>query len=151
MLRNMVSMVIVAVFCTGCVSVHSEKRCTEMKSECPKACQKDCPKACPKECPKMLRHVVLFKFKDGTTPEKIKEVQNAFAALPGKIDVIKGFEMGTNVSVENHSEGLTHCFVVSFLDEAGRDAYLIHPAHKEFGQSLGGCLDKVVVADYWNK
>jgi len=108
-------------------------------------------KACPKECPKMLRHVVLFKFKDGTTPEKIKEVQNAFAELPNKIDIIKGFEMGTNVSVENHSEGLTHCFLVSFSSEADRDAYLVHPAHKEFGQSLGGCLDKVVVADYWNK
>jgi len=114
-------------------------------------CQKVCPKVCPKECPKMLKHVVLFKFKEGTTPEKIKEVQNSFAALPGKIDIIKGFEMGINVSPEKHSEGLTHCFVLSFSSDADRDAYLVHPAHKEFGQSLGGCLDKVVVADYWNK
>ena len=109
------------------------------------------PKDVPKECPKMLKHVVLFKFKEGTTPEKIKEVEKAFAALPGKIDVIKGFEAGTNVSVENHSEGFTHCFVVSFSSAADRDTYLNHPAHKEFGKSLGGCLDKVLVVDYWNK
>jgi hypothetical protein len=143
MLRSMLCLVIVAVVCTGCIAIHSEEKSTVSKTEC--------QKVCTKECPKMLKHVVLFKFKEGTTPEKIKEVEIAFASLPGKIDVIKGFEAGTNVSVENRSEGFTHCFVVSFLDEAGRDAYLIHPAHKEFGQSLGGCLDKVLVVDYWNK
>jgi len=139
MLRNMLCLVIVAVVCTGCVSIHAEKHCTMSKAEC------------QKECPKMLKHIVLFKFKEGTTPEKIKEVEQAFASLPGKIDVIKGFEAGTNVSVENRSEGFTHCFVVSFLNEADRDAYLIHPDHKEFGKSLGGCIDKILVVDYWNR
>jgi heme-degrading monooxygenase HmoA len=143
MFKNLLCCVVVAVVCSGCVNIHSEKRCTETKAES--------QKACPKECPKMLKHVVLFKFKDGTTPEKIKEVEQAFASLPGKIDIIKGFEAGTNVSVESHSEGFTHCFVVSFLNEADRDAYLIHPDHKEFGKSLGGCLDKGLVVDYWNK
>jgi heme-degrading monooxygenase HmoA len=143
MLRSMLCLAIVATVCTGCINIHSEKHSAEMKAEN--------QKACPKECPKMLRHVVLFKFKDGATPEKIKEVETSFAALPGKIDVIKGFEMGTNVSVENRSEGFTHCFVVSFSSESDRDAYLIHPAHKEFGKSLDGCLDKVLVVDYWNK
>ena len=143
MFRSMLCLVVVAVVCTGCISIHSE--------ECGVAAKAECQKACPKECPKMLKHVVLFKFKDGTTPEKIKEVEQAFASLPGKIDIIKGFEAGTNVSVENRSEGFTHCFVVSFLNEADRDAYLIHPDHKEFGKSLGGCLDKVLVVDYWNR
>ena len=143
MIKNLLCCAVVAIICAGCCCNKAGKSCPMSKTEG--------QKACPKECPKMLRHVVLFKFKDGTTPEKIKEVQNAFAELPNKIDIIKGFEMGTNVSVENHSEGLTHCFLVSFSSEADRDAYLVHPAHKEFGQSLGGCLDKVVVADYWNK
>jgi len=143
MFKTLLCCVIVAVVCVGCVSIHAEK--------CGVAVKGECPKACPKECPKTLKHVVLFKFKEGTTPEKIKEVETSFAALPGKIDVIKGFDAGTNVSVENHSEGFTHCFVVSFSSEADRDAYLVHPAHKEFGKSLGGCLDKVLVVDYWNK
>ena len=133
----------VAVVCTGCVNNHAEK--------CGVAAKAESQKACPKECPKMLKHVVLFKFKEGTTPEKIKEVENAFASLPGKIDIIKGFEAGTNVSIENRSEGFTHCFVVSFSSEADRGVYLEHPAHKEFGKSLGGCLDKVLVVDYWNR
>jgi hypothetical protein len=143
MLKNLLCCAVVAIICAGCVNVHAEKHCPMSKAEC--------QKVCAKECPKMLRHVVLFKFKEGTTPEKIKEVETSFAALPGKIDIIKGFEMGVNVSPEKHSEGLTHCFMLSFSSDADRDAYLVHPAHKEFGQSLGGCLDKVVVADYWNR
>lgn len=96
----------------------------------------------------VVRHVVLFKFKDGTTPEQIKAVENGFRQLPGKISEIKDFEWGTNVSPENKAEGFTHCFMVTFADEKGRDAYLPHPAHKEFAQSLGSVLDKVLVIDY---
>jgi hypothetical protein len=143
MLKNLLCCAVVAIICAGCACNKAGKNCPMSKAEC--------QKVCAKECPKMLRHVVLFKFKEGTTPEKIKEVETSFAALPGKIDIIKGFEMGVNVSPEKHSEGLTHCFMLSFSSDADRDAYLVHPAHKEFGQSLGGCLDKVVVADYWNK
>ena len=38
---------------------------------------------------KVLRHVVLFKFKDTSTPADVKKVEDAFAALPGKIKSIK--------------------------------------------------------------
>ena len=100
---------------------------------------------------KMLRHVVLFKFKDSATSSQIQEVENAFKALPSKIKEIRGFEWGTNNSPENLNQGLTHCFFLSFESEKDRDAYLPHPAHKEFGKLLGPYLDKVVVVDYWAK
>jgi hypothetical protein len=97
---------------------------------------------------KLLRHVVLLKFKDSSTPEQIKEVENAFSALPSKINTIVGYEWGTNLSPENLAQGFTHCFLVSFKDVAGRDYYLPHPAHKEFGKILGPTLDKVLVIDF---
>jgi hypothetical protein len=140
MLKKLLCCALVAIICAGCCG-NGGKCCGMSKAQC--------QKACAKECPKMLRHIVLFKFKEGTAPEKIKEVENAFASLPAKIDVIKCFEWGTNVSVENRSEGFTHCFIVSFSSEADRDTYLNHPMHKEFGKQLGGCLDKVLVVDYW--
>jgi hypothetical protein len=99
----------------------------------------------------MLRHVVLFKFKDSSTPEQIKAVEAAFSALPGKINTIVDYEWGTNVSPENLAQGFTHCFLVTFKDAAGRDYYLPHPAHKEFGKVLGPHLDKVVVVDFVGK
>ncbi len=98
---------------------------------------------------KVLRHVVLFKFKDGITPDQIQKVIDAFGALPKKIDVIKDFEWGTDVSTENKADGFTHCFFVTFADEKGRDTYLPHPAHKEFGMIVRPVLDKVLVVDYW--
>lgn len=99
----------------------------------------------------VLRHVVLFKFKDGTAPDQVAEVVDAFRALKGKIPQIVDFEYGTDVSVENKAEGFTHCFFVTFADAQGRDAYLPHPAHKEFGALVGPKLDKVLVVDYWTK
>lgn len=99
----------------------------------------------------MLRHVVLFKFKDSSTPQQIKEVEKAFTALPGKINTIVGYEWGTNNSPENLAQGFTHCFLVTFKDVAGRDFYLPHPAHKEFGKILGPHLDKVLVIDFFGK
>ena len=95
-----------------------------------------------------LRHVVLFKFKDGTTPEQIKTIENAFRALPAKVPEIVDFEWGTNNSPENRAAGFTHCFFVTFNDAAGRAVYLPHPAHKQFGKLLRPYLDKVLVIDY---
>ena len=100
---------------------------------------------------KMLRHVVLFKFKDSATPDQVKQVENAFLALPSAIKEIKDIEWGTNNSPENLNEGLTHCFFLSFSSEKERDIYLPHPAHKAFGAILKPYLDKVVVVDYWAK
>ena len=97
----------------------------------------------------VLRHVVLFKFKDGTAPGDVQRIEEAFRALPAQIDVIQEFEWGTDVSVEGKAEGYTHCFFVTFADAAGRDAYLPHPAHQAFGQVLRPHLDKVLVFDYW--
>jgi hypothetical protein len=99
----------------------------------------------------VLRHVVLFKFKDSSTPEQIKAVEDAFSALPGKINTIIDYEWGTNVSPENLAQGYTHCFLVTFKNAADRDAYLPHPAHKEFGQVLRPHLDKVLVVDFFGK
>ena len=100
---------------------------------------------------KVLRHVVLFKFKEGTSAEQVKQVEDAFRALPGKIKQVKSFEWGTNVSPENLAQGYTHCFLLTFSSDKDRDAYLVDPAHKEFGNLLKPYLGKVLVVDFWVK
>ncbi len=95
-----------------------------------------------------VRHVVLFKFKDGTSAEEIKKVEDAFRELPKKVPAIRGFEWGTNMSPEGLSQGFTHCFFLTFNDAKARDEYLPHPSHKEFGKVLRPYLDKVLVVDY---
>lgn len=99
----------------------------------------------------VLRHVVLFKFKDGTASEDIKKVADAFSALPSKISQIMDYEWGTNNSPEGLDKGLTHCFFLTFKSEEDRAIYLLHPDHKAFGAVLGPHLDDVLVLDYWTK
>lgn len=98
---------------------------------------------------RLLRHVVLFKFKDGTPPETVQALEDAFRALPQQIDAIHDFEWGTDVSVEGIAHGYTHCFLVTFKSEADRDAYLPHPAHRAFGNLLRPHKEQVLVLDYW--
>ena len=98
-----------------------------------------------------LRHVVLFKFKETSSAEDIKQVEEAFNALPSKISEIKGYEWGTNNSPENLNKGLTHCFFLTFSSEADRDTYLTHPDHLAFGDIAGPHIDDVTVVDYWTK
>ncbi len=99
----------------------------------------------------VLRHVVLFKFKDTSTPDDVKKVEEAFLGLPSKIKEIKSLEWGLNNSPEGHDQGFTHCFFVTFNSEEDRAVYLPHPDHKAFGEVLGPHLDKVLVFDYWTK
>lgn len=98
-----------------------------------------------------VQHVVLFKFKPETTPEKLKEILAAFEALPSKISQIKGFQWGTNNSPEDHAHGLTHAFILTFDSVKDRDAYLPHPAHKEFGTLVGPWLADLTVVDFTNQ
>ena len=50
---------------------------------------------------KVLRHVVLFKFKDTSTPEDVKKVEAAFAAYPESFPLSKDMNGAQNNSPEN--------------------------------------------------
>jgi hypothetical protein len=98
---------------------------------------------------KLLRHVVMFKFKDASSDAEVQKVVDAFRALPEKIPQIHDFEYGTNNSPEGLADGFTHCFLVTFKSEEDRAVYLPHEAHKAFVEVLKPHLDKVMVIDYW--
>lgn len=100
---------------------------------------------------KKLRHVVLIKFKEGTTEQEIRKVEEAFSALPEKIPVIRDYEWGLNNSPEGLNKGFTHCFLVTFDSEKDRATYLPHPEHKAFVKVLEPHLDDVLVVDYWSR
>lgn len=98
---------------------------------------------------KMLRHIVMFKFKESSGKDDIQKVVEAFRSLKTSIPQVAAFEYGTNNSPEGLDNGFTHCFLVTFKTEADRGVYLPHPKHKEFVEVLKPHLDKVQVLDYW--
>jgi len=105
----------------------------------------------PSNQDRVLRHVVMFKFTDGTPEDTVREIEQGFAALPQQIDAICDFEWGTDVSVENLQQGFTHCFVVTFRSEEDRATYLPHPQHLKFVELVKPHVDKVLVLDYWTR
>ena len=97
-----------------------------------------------------VRHVVVFRYKPGASPEKIRQITDAFAALKDQIPGILAFEHGVNNSPEKLDQGFTHVYQLTFTNAAARDVYLVHPAHKAFGTLLGGSgvFDAAFVVDY---
>ncbi len=141
--RQWMTVVVVALVVAGCLSINtgrSNPRGGTIDVEIDTT-----------EPAQVLRHVVMFQWKDGTPADKIREIENGFCALPSKIDAIYGFEWGTDISGGARTTGLTHCFVVTFLSQAGLDEYLPHAAHSAFRDLIGPHMEKVLVIDYWTK
>lgn len=97
-----------------------------------------------------VRHVVVFKYKEGTSQADIKKVNDSFRDLQDKIPGIISFEYGINNSPEGKDQGFSHVYLLTFESAEARDAYLPHPDHKKFGEMLGSLdvLEDVFVVDY---
>ncbi len=132
-------LIVCYAFLLACSSTNNQEKSTENTTQEAEVMNK-----------KLLRHLVIFKFKEESSEEAVKEIENAFQALPKAIKEIKAFEWGMNISSENLDEGFTHCFMLSFASEDDLlNTYLPHPAHQAFVASLGEQLEKAFVVDYW--
>lgn len=121
--------------------------CTETQAD--EATQEEAPKE-ETMAEKVLRHVVIFKFKDDAPEEEVEKINQSFNALQDSIPVIKDFEWGLNDSPEDFHQDFTHCYLLTFASEEDRDSvYTPHPAHQAFVASLQPHLEKVFVVDYW--
>jgi hypothetical protein len=83
-----------------------------------------------------IRHIVVFKYKDGTLDDQIQKVTDAFRALQSQILGILSFEHGVNNSPEGVNLGFTHVYTLTFENVQARDTYLPHPQHVLFGELL---------------
>ncbi len=146
MIRSLVSWAVLAALLGGCISVHETRR---VRDEPARATYTQTVEV--KTPAQVLRHVVLIQFEEGTSAADIRRVENAFSALASKIDAIHDYEWGTDVSVDQRNQGYTHCFVLTFLSEADRDRYQVHPAHQALVEMATSYLDEILVVDYWAK
>jgi hypothetical protein len=78
----------------------------------------------------VIRHVVLFQWKPGTTPAAIEEMFRELAGLKGKIPGLQQFEGGPYSSPEGLNKLWSNAFIMTFDSAASRDAYLPHPEHE---------------------
>jgi hypothetical protein len=99
-----------------------------------------------------VKHVVLLRFKPGTSVKQVAEVFSALDGLRQQIAGILDFSGGPYSSPEGLHKGFTHGFIMTFADEASRNGYLTHPDHEvvkgRILPLLDGGVDGVVAFDW---
>lgn len=81
----------------------------------------------------MIRHVVMFRWKDGVSADHVEATKAALAQLPAAIPQIRSYTYGTDVGVNPGNFD----FAVSAQFDSVDDyvAYRDHPAHQTFVQT----------------
>ncbi|KAF2950435.1 stress-response A/B barrel domain-containing protein HS1 [Oryza sativa Japonica Group] len=96
----------------------------------------------------VLKHIVLARFKEEVTPERLDHLIRGFGGLVNLVPSMKAFNWGTDVSIENMHHGFTHVFECTFESTEGVKEYIEHPAHLEFAKEILLAMEKTLIIDY---
>jgi hypothetical protein len=77
----------------------------------------------------MFRHVVLFRWLDGTTDEQRRQVEAELAALPPLMRGLREYRFGHDAGVT--SGNADFAIIADFDDVGAYLAYRDHPAHQD--------------------
>jgi len=95
-----------------------------------------------------IKHIALFKFKEGTTEDEVQRVLDELMELSENVPGIEDYVAGVNNSPEGFNKGFTHGFVMTFTDAAARDAYLPHPEHERAKATVLPLVGDVIILDF---
>lgn len=110
-----------------------------------------------------VRHIVLFRFKPGTSAVAQRDVMNRFLALAEEATrdgqpYIVSIDAGVQNSGEAAGQDMKQGFIVTFASQGDRNYYVGQPivtdsgyydqAHHAFKDFVGPLLDGVVVFDF---
>ena len=97
----------------------------------------------------MLKHVVTWKIADAASPEGQKQIASIAAGLESLVGVvpsIRALSVGPSVVTgPNHWDlGL----IVDFDDEAGLEAYQVHPEHQKVAAHIRSLVSEQATVDF---
>jgi hypothetical protein len=95
-----------------------------------------------------LKHIVLFKFKEGITEEVLQPYFDQLLDLTENIEGIEDYVFGKNISLENLDHGYTHGFVMTFADSSVRETYLKSSELQRIRAEVDPKTDSAVVFDF---
>ena len=94
----------------------------------------------------MLTHVVLFKFKPGTTAQDVQTLAEGLGGLPKVIREIREYRFGQDVL---HTErSYDYALIASFDDLAAMQRYQAHPDHQKVLAHVRAIAANVIAVDY---
>jgi Stress responsive A/B Barrel Domain len=93
-----------------------------------------------------VKHIVMFRFKEGTTEDEIQGICQELLALPKAIDCIRSYEVGQDLLLEGgqkHPLGRNRrvAWTVTFDSANDYETYNSCEAHLAFLQKLKPLLD----------
>lgn len=99
--------------------------------------------------PQVLRHVVLFEMKPGTSEEALAAIETAAHKMKDDIEVIKALEWGQNIAANTRNQGFEYALLVTFASEEDLAVYGPHPGHDAFKEVAIPHVEQVLVVDYF--
>jgi hypothetical protein len=85
-----------------------------------------------------FRHVVLFRWREGTTEEQKRTLEERLRELPGLIPELKSYSLGADAGL---NPGNFEFAIVA--DFANRDAYAIYRDHPEHRRVIDQCVTPI--------
>lgn len=93
----------------------------------------------------VIQHIVLLKWKPGTTDEQVLEAFGRARDLPNEIPGLRRLTIGRNRGPADH--GFTHAISVQLSDEQVLEHYLAHPARARFHAYIEAIEDQRIEVD----
>jgi hypothetical protein len=94
----------------------------------------------------VIKHVVFFKFKPEAAAADRKAALDGLRALPGKIDVIRSFEVSDNVLPS--ARAWDAVLIGEYDDLAALNSYDKHEAHVQAATRMKAVCEAVGSVDY---
>ena len=86
----------------------------------------------------MIRHVAVFRWIDGTTPDQVAALRAGLDRMPTEVPSVRSYSHGPDLGL---GEGRwDYAVVAEFDDAAGYEAYVDDPAHDAVRRDLLGPL-----------
>ena len=94
----------------------------------------------------MLKHIVMFTFKDENKKENLIKTKKMLEALLDTVPTLKSMEVGINLSQEERAMDLS--LYSEFENEEGLKLYANHPEHLEVVKFIKSVATGSKVSDY---
>ncbi|MBR74066.1 MAG: hypothetical protein CL872_07025 [Dehalococcoidaceae bacterium] len=96
----------------------------------------------------MRRHVYNFKFKEGTSEEKIQEIIDAFQAEYNANEGMTHFSIGQNISESKRPKRFDWIMTMDFVNYKSFREYEDSPKHHDIKNLLHPVLEDIMGTDY---
>ena len=93
----------------------------------------------------MIKHIVLFDFKEENRAENIDQAKEMLEGLMGKVSTLKSMEVGINFSDEARAMDLS--IITEFDTREDLEAYAVHPEHLKVVEFIKGVVNSSKVSD----